>query len=72
MFDIQKAIVLFYYSEIITYEVQSQTVPPRDAECQTVNLTKLLQASMTSNDAKYDESSLAEFLAGVEPVITRL
>lgn len=58
-------------SEIITYEIQSQTVSPKDAECQTVDLTKLLQASMTSNDAKYDESSLAKFMAGVEPMVTR-
>ncbi|CAK8674927.1 unnamed protein product [Clavelina lepadiformis] len=59
-------------SEILTYEVESQTRRPRHAECQTESLIDLLNSSASpSQNLSYDQVTLSDFLKRVEPVVSK-
>jgi len=61
-----------FTSEILTYEVHTQSHQPRDAECQTESLVDLLNLHGIHTKANVDEADLARFLCCVEPMISKL
>ncbi|XP_039269925.2 cytoplasmic dynein 2 intermediate chain 2-like [Styela clava] len=58
-------------SEVLTYEVDIQTVEPQDAECQTVPASEILEKSLALGNQNVNETTLVAFLSSVEPMISK-
>nr|CAB3267695.1 WD repeat-containing protein 34 [Phallusia mammillata] len=58
-------------SEILTYEVQTQSRKPRHVECQTESMLDMMMSSQNNENENVDIPALIQFLRIAEPIVSK-